>query len=369
MYTTKPPAITSGVTEHNSVKRIVIGLTIAIFVQPLLTGCGNNGFLGLDDYQRDLLFAALAIRFGGDLNNPDNDPNAGAPLRNGLYCWDLNENGVADVEEDRNNDTIIDARDCLGHTGPPGEVGPKGEPGEKGNQGVKGEAGPQGVAGLVGPPGPRGQQGVQGEPGPELFSIFIDDFHTNDSQQHLSLLRTSIRSPAIGPRNSATGILPAIAFRTPIPNRYTSGNDVILRMFFHRTGIVNDGCMVFRLDALRLHNGSSLENYGQTQWVRIDQSDTSPSVVTAGEVNTLDAAFVVELPVNSAQGLNYPRDLSSGDLLAFEISTAVLEDNTSFDDGGYYQLLGVEFYESPTGSVSMSGATLFPNENNIQCNP
>lgn len=355
MYT-----IISDYIKPNLGKRTGIGLLCVLFFQPILSGCGNEGFFGLEDYQRDLLFAALAIRLADNQNNQNNDPNAGSPLRDGLFCWDLNENGIADVEEDRNNDTIIDVRDCQGLPGSPGE------PGE---QGATGESGAQGIAGPVGPPGPQGLQGVQGNPAPELFSIFIDEFNTNDSQQHLSLLRTSIRSPAIGPRNINTGVLPAIAFRAPIPNRYTGSNDVTLRMFFHRTGIVNEGCMVFRLDAMRLRNGSSLENYGQSQWARIDLGNAAQNVVTAGEVNTLDAAFIVELPINSTAGLNFPRDLAAGELLAFEISTAIKDVNTAIDDGGYYQLLGVEFYESPTGTVGLSGVTLFNDEKSILCNP
>ena len=30
----------------------------------------------------------------------------------GLNCWDLNANGIADGEEDRNHDTIVDVKDC-----------------------------------------------------------------------------------------------------------------------------------------------------------------------------------------------------------------------------------------------------------------
>jgi hypothetical protein len=45
----------------------------------------------------------------------------GAAGANGLHCWDLNGNGLADPEEDRNGDGSIDARDCQG---PPAEVLP-----------------------------------------------------------------------------------------------------------------------------------------------------------------------------------------------------------------------------------------------------
>lgn len=38
--------------------------------------------------------------------------DAGAPGSDGLSCWDLNENGVADPEEDLNGDGVVDTSDC-----------------------------------------------------------------------------------------------------------------------------------------------------------------------------------------------------------------------------------------------------------------
>jgi hypothetical protein len=51
----------------------------------------------------------------------------GEPGESGLMCWDLNENGEPDPDEDINQDNVWDARDCQGQPGAPGEPG---EPGE-----------------------------------------------------------------------------------------------------------------------------------------------------------------------------------------------------------------------------------------------
>jgi len=235
----------------------------------VLSGCGNGGLFGLEDYQRDLLFAAIVASVS---NNPDNqDPDTGSPAdrTDGISCWDLNGNGLADNQEDRNNDGVIDAFDCQG---------PQGIVGEQGIQGEQGETGPEGPQGVK---GDSGLQGIQGNPGPEFFSIFIDDFFTNDSLTHLELNLASINEPALGPRNAASGILPAIAFRAPIPNRYSAGNDVMLRMYFHRSGTIDDGCMIFRFDVMRLRLGSTLKDYGSTRWVKIDLGDAISNTETS----------------------------------------------------------------------------------------
>jgi len=207
-----------------------------------------------------------------------------------------------------------------------------------------------------------GLRGQRGEPAPEFFSIFIDDFFTNGSQTHLDLLLTSIREPALGPRNKGSGILPAIAFRAPIPNRYTGNTDVTLRMFFFRSGELLEGCMIFQFDAMRLRRGSTLQAYGDTRWVRIDIDDTLSIAGNDDGEESLNTSLVIDLPVNTASGLDMPNDLIAGDLLAFEIRTEV-------DDGGSYQLLGVEFFESETGSANPEGATILFTEKGVQCSP
>ncbi|MEZ4863571.1 MAG: hypothetical protein R3C14_19785 [Caldilineaceae bacterium] len=90
----------------------------------------------------------------------------------GQACWDLNGNGKADADEDRNGDGEVNVLDCAGPQGEQGEKGAKGdkgEQGEKGDQGETGAVGPQGPQGPAGPRGPQGATGPQGdtgEPGP-----------------------------------------------------------------------------------------------------------------------------------------------------------------------------------------------------------
>ena len=99
----------------------------------------------------------------------------------GISCWDLNEDGIADLDtEDSNGDGMVNVLDCRGTPGspgpdgdegpsgpegPPGEEGPEGTDGSQGDQGPAGPGGPQGDPGPDGPEGPEGPEGPQGEPG------------------------------------------------------------------------------------------------------------------------------------------------------------------------------------------------------------
>ena len=54
----------------------------------------------------------------GDPGTPGVPGDAGS---NGLNCWDLNTNGIADITaEDKNGDGVVDALDCAGAVGPVG---------------------------------------------------------------------------------------------------------------------------------------------------------------------------------------------------------------------------------------------------------
>ena len=53
----------------------------------------------------------------------------GTGSENGLNCWDLNGNGIEDINEDRNEDGVFNALDCQG---PQGIIGVEGEKGETG---------------------------------------------------------------------------------------------------------------------------------------------------------------------------------------------------------------------------------------------
>jgi cysteine-rich repeat protein len=100
------------------------------------------------------------------LNGKDGLPGAdGSNGLNGIHCWDLNINGIPDIEEDINDDGIVDVFDCQGPKGETGDVGPQGIQGIQGEKGDKGDKGDTGETGATGPKGDQGIQGIQGEQG------------------------------------------------------------------------------------------------------------------------------------------------------------------------------------------------------------
>jgi len=293
-------------------------------------GCGKyNDALGLEDWGRDLLFGggALAIALlkegpvgpagpAGEQGPPGpagqpaeaTDPIPGEP---GLSCWDLNGNGVADPEEDANGDGVFDTLDCAGLPGEPGPAGGS---------------------------GPAGAQGPAGEPGEGggFFSIFVDDFFMaeGDPSGELPVRVVPIVEPVL-PDDSP------IAYRVAIPQGYDGEqqNRVTMRLFFYRTGGEPGICHMFQIDAARAINGEPIGTYGTTRVVRI--------VLDGGTIDPQGGMLVVvDLPINddaNGHGLDYPADLDAGQFLAFELN------NTEYNDGGIYQLLGVEFFEGLMG--------------------
>ena len=83
------------------------------------SGCGDPGFLGLEDYQRDLLIGGLAA--------------------------------AALLSQDQATGTT----DGDGEAAPQPIPGPEGPEGPVGPEGPQGEPGPEGPEGAVGPAGPR----------------------------------------------------------------------------------------------------------------------------------------------------------------------------------------------------------------------
>ena len=113
--------------------------------------CGGAGFLGMQDFQRDILFGlgslALSLLSPAGTVGPAGEPGdpgpAGAtePGPAGLACWDLNGNGEADPEEDINGDEVFDALDCQGAAGADGADGAAGADGADGTDGADGADG------------------------------------------------------------------------------------------------------------------------------------------------------------------------------------------------------------------------------------
>lgn len=358
-------------------------------VMAITPGCGSNDFLGLEDYQRDLLIGGLAaaLLMQQGVTTGDDDP-APAPIdgrdgEDGLSCWDLDGDGVADPEEDVNGDGDFTALDCVGAAGVNGVDGPAGDPGQDGAPGLRcwdldgdgvGDPGEdanddgmfdtrdcQGSDGGVGPAGPAGNSGLPGQDGadgPEFFDVFIDDFFTvvGGPYGDLPVQFVSIAEPVLGFRSPFSGTSSVAGFRVAIPDRYMAGNDVMMRLFFHRTGEYDEGCFVFTVDGRRLIDGSDIEVYGERRWVRPDAIE----VGDGGTASILGTFIVVDLPINTPAGLDYPEDLAGGDFLGFELNTHQL-------DGYSYHLLGVEFIESSAGSAVLSGAGVFMTEDDIAC--
>ena len=144
-----------------------------------------------------------------------------------------------------------------------------------------------------------------------------------------------------------------------------------MRLLFFRTGEITPGeCLIFTLDSLRLRNGTDVQPYGDRLWIRVDGSVITTVQKTAAETllgvaGGVGLYLVVELPINTAAGLGFPNDLAVTDLVAFEFATAVKPDLSAWDDGGRYELLGVEVFESTGGAVS--GATIFDNVESLNC--
>jgi hypothetical protein len=361
----------------------VVGVLL-VAATAIAPGCGSNDFLGLEDYQRDLLIGGLAagllLQADAVGDDPAPDPVDGRNGEDGLSCWDLDGDGVGDPAEDTDGDGDFTAADCVvlsvfdepvdptGEDGPPGlrcwdlDGDNVGDPDEDANGDGMFDTwdcqGPDGAAGSPGEDGSRGPTGPAGADGPEYFDIFIDDFFTVVGGPHgeLPIQIVSIEEPLLGVRSQFTGTSGIAGYRVAIPDRYEQGNDVLMRLFFHRTGQYEEACFVFTVDGRRLRDGSDVELYGPTRWVRPDASEMGDGL-SAGILGTF---LVVDLPISTPAGLDYPNDLAGGDFLAFELNTYQL-------DGYAYHLLGVEFIESAAGSAALAGASVFMTEDAIEC--
>ncbi|UCE59038.1 MAG: hypothetical protein JSU63_16535 [Phycisphaerales bacterium] len=381
-----------------------IGVCI-ITVLVFKAGCIGDDFLGLEDYQRDLLFGGLAtaLLLGQQGAAGDNvDPGAGTPVPGpqgdqglpgadgatgpegeaGLSCWDLDGDGIADPEEDANSDGDFDALDCQGETG---ATGPAGEDGEDGQPGLacwdldgdgSGDASEDkngdgnydtlDCQGATGPSGGSGAQGPVGPAGPSYFDMFVEDFFTTRTAEPGDLTVDVVRidEPLLGAPDPNTGVAGLAAYRMALPQMYDAGNDVTMRLFIHRTGPVGNDCFVFTVNAARLVSGYPVGPYGETRWVRVNDptKDVDLSVISLlrDPVDDPGLFIVIDLPVNSAAGLDYPDDLDVAQFLAFELGTF------SHDEGSYH-LLGVEFFESAEGTAWLAGAVIFDSADDITC--
>ncbi len=319
--------------NHNRRKYESVIAACLTFGLLLKVGC-SGGILGLEDYQRDLLFGGLATALL--LNQPAAvvDGGAGNPVPGSA-----GEQGVPGV---------------IGVDGAQGPAGPQGQQGEDGPAGATGPAGPAGSAGSSGGTGPQGPDGAAG---PAVFNTFIDDFFafSGANTGDLPVDVVSIVEPVLGELFLTRTISSPIAFRVSVPQTYTVGQPVTMRMFFHRTGEILEDCFIFSVTGIRLRDGEGVSNYGETTWLSIDNAGkVTPNRQVAelllGTVGSGGELIVVDLPINAAPGLVDAIALDRADFLAFELATAK-------PDGSLYQILGVEFFASDN-PASLSGASI-----------
>ncbi len=275
----------------------------------------------------------------------------------GLHCWDLNANGVADPDEDVNDDGHVTVLDCQGARGEGGlscwdlNGNGVGEPNEDVND-----------DGFFNALDCRGAGGDGG--GAVLFDVFIDDFFTIGQGAYRSIPTGDgprpdpIEEPALGPTN-------VVAYRVLVPHTYSRaatagrGNLVTMRMVFWREGPVED-CFVVRLDAFRARHGMGIHAYGDPRFIKLDDP---PAPDPAGTL------IVVDLPLNNADndtahGLCLPADLLAGDFLAFEWN---LLGEPRVDQRVSYTIAGVEFFETPPGQVVVQHAKVFRTIGEVDC--
>jgi octaheme c-type cytochrome (tetrathionate reductase family) len=72
-------------------------------------------FRGFKALPAGALVVGLLLAIGGcsgDDGNDGTDGTAGTPGSDGVSCWDLNANGIADPGEDTNGDGVVDVLDC-----------------------------------------------------------------------------------------------------------------------------------------------------------------------------------------------------------------------------------------------------------------
>ncbi len=323
-------------------------------------GCGNP-FLGLEDYQRDILFSGLlyfllqgdSLNGGGD-GSGGTDPPAGQP--------------IPGPEGPQGPEGPAGAQGPKGETGAAGAAGPRGTQGARGETGATGPTGPAGAAGANGASGPAGPPGE----GSTFLDVFIDDFYTyaDSIPGELDTGVVKILEPALGVPNPENGDAGAIAYRFEVPEIY-DGEELTMRLMFFRTGPTEPGqCLIFSIDSLILRDGQGISPYGERLWIRVDQpaTDTTQKSVAQSLLGGEQEGqyFVLELPLNSPAGLGYPDDLIVTDMIAFEIATETRPgDLSAWHDGGRYELLGVEFYES--NGATLKGVTVFETEEALTC--
>jgi len=355
---------------------LVMCLTLSGSTLMTMSCTSNPGAFFLEDYQRDLLLggllAAVLLRPDTSGDGTNTDDGAGQPIPG-----PEGPQGPAGPAGEDGQDGQDGQDGADGAVGPVGSAGPVGAEGSAGPVGPVGPAGPAGEDGSDGRDGRDGQDGADGADGPSFFDIFIDDFFApvDALTGDLTLELVRVEEPVLGDVNFETGRTGvAIAYRVAVPERYVEGNDVTMRLFFHRTGTPPEDCFVMKVDRGRLRDGHDVELYEDPRWVAFDVANEAKALPASSALDLLlnggdGKFFVIDLPVNrgtadedgNMDGLGFWRNnedpLKTRDMIAFELGVDQ-EDLVNKYIGVQYHLLGAEFFESPTGSSLLKGARI-----------
>jgi len=197
-------------------------------------------------------------------------------------------------------------------------------------------------------PGPPGPQGPPGPPGPPIFAAFVDTFFRAELDEDLSIVPVRDDDPQLGVDSDTLG------FSVAIPANFQGNNPLNLRVLLFRSGPCTGNCFVFSIDARRFRATSTGPEClgGEAPDCADGQRRIRVPNPCADGADAVDQFLVIDLPLSEA-GLRYT-DVQAGDLLAFEFNTLV-------DDGGTYELLGVELSDA-LGDVTANADIFFPTD-------
>jgi hypothetical protein len=201
----------------------------------------------------------------------------------------------------------------------------------------------------------RADGGTNGLPFDDLVNVYIDQFYTtgftsyaelNNSRATLQPLYTE--DVVLG---RGQGEVQSAAWRVGVPERYTPGNPLVMRLYLWRTGPI-DGCEALALIGFRASHGTTLDGYApgdNLRYIKLD-IDGIPAPDPAGML------LVIDLPLNNpgdlANGLGLPSP-NPADLLAFELG---LVTEAAYNDQASYAMLGVDYFEMLPGTANLANA-------------
>lgn len=298
-------------------------------------GCNPGAALWLQDYGRDILFSggALAAALGA-LGLADDALNqADSALNQANSAFDQAQLALDRAQQ------AIDQPSGVGPQGATGATGATGAAGAQGAAGANGADGAQGATGAAGADGQNGLNGADGAPGPAFFSGFVDAFFRRP---------VAVQGDGPVPGDDPNSFGAPLGWRMILSNRYTAGNPVTMRLFIDANYALDAGrptdCEQFRLAFVRLTRNQAPAQYGSERFLLIDVPENDGAVF-----------LVVDVPLNTPEGLNLPNNLAPGQMLGVGMEWSDPECATL---GRNYRIFGVEFFEGPVGSATLIGATV-----------